>query len=130
MQRAADPKPRRNDALIRRIYSGGFARDAYAPDVVWHVEGNHPLAGEHRGRDAVFEAFRGFEERSHGTIRTIVVSVLAEDGYALAVIHATGVRETRNYDCCEFDVFRISDGVVVETWSFSADQSATDAFWS
>jgi hypothetical protein len=86
----------RIDALIRRIYSGGFAWDAYAPNVVWHVQGNHPLAGEYRGRGAVFEAFCAFEERSQGTIRTIVVSILSEDEYALAVIHATesATRET------------------------------------
>ena len=120
----------RIDALIRQIYSGGFAWDAYAPDVVWHVPGNHPLAGEYRGRGAVFEAFRAFEERSQGTIRTIVVSILSDDEYALAVIHATGVRNQKNYDCFEFDVFRIAEGSVAETWSFSADQSATDSFWS
>ena len=42
------------------MYRGGDAeavRERLAPDVVWHVPGTSPIAGDHRGRDAVMAYF-------------------------------------------------------------------------
>ena len=38
-----------------------------APQVVWHVPGRSPLAGDHRGRDEVFGFFGSLMELSGGT---------------------------------------------------------------
>jgi len=102
----------------------------FAPEAVWHVEGNNPLAGEHRGRDALFAAFRAYETSSQGTLRVRLVSVTANDEYALAVLHATGTRNGNPYECFEYDVYKIANGAIAEFWSFSSNQKATDAFWS
>jgi ketosteroid isomerase-like protein len=123
-----------NEALVEQIH-GSFASgqhpsvNLFAPDVIWHVEGANPLAREYRGRDAVFHAFRVFESKSGGTLRVRLVSVTANDEYALAVLHANGSREDRSYDCLEYDVYRIAYGAIAEFWSFSSNQRATDAFW-
>jgi len=124
-----------NRALIEQIHtafaSGRYPEPAlFAPDVVWHVEGNNPLARDYRGRDAVFAAFRVFEEKSRRTLQVRLVSVASNDAYAFAVLHATGERNGRLYDCLEYDFYRISDGAVGEFWSFSSNQNATDAFWA
>jgi ketosteroid isomerase-like protein len=69
-----------NAALLREAISvfnrGDF--DAYrayfTEDVVWHVGGNHPLSGDYRGRDAIFEYFetvRGLTSGACGASRTI-----------------------------------------------------------
>jgi ketosteroid isomerase-like protein len=124
-----------NEDLIKRIH-GSFAagqypiHDLFAAGVIWHVEGNNPLAQTYRGRDAVFTAFQSYEKAAEGTLEVRLVSVTANDDYALAVLHATGERGASAYDCFEYDVYRIENGVVAEFWSFSADQRATDAFWS
>jgi ketosteroid isomerase-like protein len=52
-----------NVGLIREAIStfsrGDFdaCRDYFTQDVIWHVGGNHPLSGDHCGRDAIFEYF-------------------------------------------------------------------------
>jgi uncharacterized protein len=124
-----------NEELIRRIH-GAFTAgqhpgaSLFAPDVVWHVEGNNPLARDYRGRDAVFAAFQAFEAMSGRTLRVRLVCVTANDEYALAVLHAKGTRNSHSYECLEYDVYRTTRGAVAEFWSFSSDQTATDAFWS
>ena len=124
-----------NEDLIKRIH-GSFAAwqrpaaEMFAPEVVWHVEGNNPLAQTYRGRQEVFAAFRSFETAAGGTLQVRLVSETANDDYALAVLHATGMRGGRPYECIEYDVYRIKDNAVAEFWSFSSDQRATDAFWS
>ena len=124
-----------NEDLIKRIHDSFAAGQhpaagLFAPEVVWNVEGNNPLARTYRGRDEVFAAFRRFEMAAGGTLRVRLVSVIANEDYALAVLHATGERGGGPYDCLEYDVYRIRDGAVAEFWSFSSDQRATDAFWS
>ena len=124
-----------NDGIIRNIhsaFSSGQHPDAslFAADVVWHVEGHNPLAQTYRGRDEVFAAFRAFETASGKTLRVRLMSVAANNEYALAVLHASGTRNGQPYECYEYDVYRIAHGSVQEFWSFSANQHATDAFWS
>ena len=126
-----------NAALIKRAHDA-FANGNYVPvwtelfsrDVVWHLPGNGPLAGDHRGRDAVLAAMRRFEQLSGGTIRTEVHDILANDEHAVALLRATGTRGAKRYEALEMDVYHISDGKVTEFWSFSEDQRLTDEFWS
>ncbi len=124
-----------NENLIKRLHACFAAGqhppiDLFAPEVVWHVEGNHPLAESYPGRDSVFSAFKSFERAAEGTLQVRLVSVTANQDYALAVLHATGKRHGRPYDCVEYDIYRIKENAVTEFWSFSADQRAADAFWS
>lgn len=60
------------------------------PDVVWHVPGDHPFAGEIRGRDALLEWLRrvaeiGFTLREH--------DVLANDEHVVALSYMGAKRE-------------------------------------
>lgn len=125
-----------NVALIRKWYQA-FAEGNYPPiitellaeDVVWHVPGRHPLSGEHRGRDAVMSAIRGFDELS-ASLQLEVHDVLASDEHAVALLRATGTRGGKRYDGLEIDVFHVRGGRVTEFWSFSEDTRLNDEFWS
>ena len=126
-----------NVAIVRRLYRA-FIEGRYVPtveevfrqDVVWHLPGSGPLAGDHRGRDAVLAAMRRFEERSEGEIRLDLHDIVANDEHAVALLRATATREGKRYDSLEVDVYHIRDGKVTEFWSFAADQRVTDEFWS
>ena len=41
-------------------------REYFTEDVVWHVGGNHPLSGDYRGRDAIFEYFEKVRDLTGG----------------------------------------------------------------
>src|SRR5215469_11783999 len=131
----SSPSTPDNRTLIERIHtafeSGQHPEvSLFAPDVIWHVEGKNPLARDYIGRDAVFVAFRAFEEQARGTLRVRLLNVAATNDYAFAVLLAIGDREGQTYECFEYDVYRIANGAVTEFWSFSSNQRATDAFWS
>ena len=126
-----------NAALIRRMHralaEGNYPpvlREILAKDVVWHIPGRHPLAGEHGGIEAVLAAMGRFEELSGRSIRTQLHDLLAGDAHAVALLRAAGERAGRRYDAREVDIYHVQDGRITEFWSFSEDQRATDEFWS
>ena len=104
--------------------------ELFAQDIVWHLPGRGPLAGNHKGREAVFVAMRRFEELNGGTLRVEVHDVLASDEHAVALLRATGSREGRRYDSLEIDIYHLRNGKITEFWSFAEDQRQTDDFWS
>src|SRR3954468_2619122 len=61
-------------ARQRAMYAGGdlaAVEDLLAEDVVWHVPGTSPIAGDYRGRAAVLGYFRARRELAGGAIRIV-----------------------------------------------------------
>jgi uncharacterized protein len=63
-----------NAEPIRRSFEAFAAgdmegmRSLVAEDTVWHIPGRGPLAGDHHGREAVFEMFGRLVQVSEGTL--------------------------------------------------------------
>ena len=58
-------------ACQREMYAGGpteAVEEMLAPDVIWHVPGRSPIAGDHRGRRAVLDYFAQRRARAGGAI--------------------------------------------------------------
>lgn len=98
---SSDVSEHPNAVTLRGFYSC-FEHDDYAerataflaPDVVWHVAGNNPLAGEFRGCGAVIDHMLRYQERSGGTLRldtSIVATGLARGCYPPGHSIATGL---------------------------------------
>jgi ketosteroid isomerase-like protein len=125
-----------NAELLRKGYEafdkGDMAAltELFAADCVWHVPGNSPISGEHRGREAVFAAFAKTVELSGGSFKIELHDVLANDEHTVALTRATGSRQGRQLSSLDTDVYHISNGKVTEFWSFAEDQRLTDEFWS
>ncbi len=125
-----------NAALLRKGF-GAFASgdmatltDLFAEDVVWHLAGNNPLSGVHRGRDAVFAIFAKTVELSGGTFKIDVHDVLANDEHAVALATSTASRQGKQVEQRESHVYHISGGKVTEFWSFPEDARKGDEFGS
>jgi len=54
-------------------------------DVVWHIPGNNPLAGDIHGRDALWRWFERLREVTDGTFRLEDHDVLATDDHVVAL---------------------------------------------
>ena len=126
-----------NALLIRRFFAAATSPDFedrvgdfFRDDVVWHVGGDNPLAGEFTGVAAVIAAMRRYAAHSEGTLRLETRAVFANDDHAIAVHSASAPRADLDYEAHEIDVFHIIDARIPEFWSFSEDQAATDALWS
>ena len=89
-----------NVELLERAFAA-FGRDpvavgrAIADDAVWRVPGANAMAGEYRGREAIFGFLRRTGELTGDTYRTRLQYVVADDERAVAVYRATGERGGR-----------------------------------
>lgn len=125
-----------NEDLLRRGYDafgkGDMATIAelFADDIVWHVSGENPLAGDYKGRDSVLAFFGKTMELTGGTLKVEVHDILANDEHGVALIRGSAQRGGKNLDDNGVQVFHLRDGKAVETWTHQGDQAATDKFWS
>ena len=125
-----------NAALLRKGYEAfdkgdvAVLTELFAEDVVWHVAGNNPLSGEHRGKEAVFAAFAKTVGVPPLSFKIELHDVLANDEHAVALMQATASRQGKQLDLRDVTGYHIRNGKVTEFWSFAEDQRATDEFWS
>ena len=125
-----------NAVRLRRAYEafghGDLATvgDLLDDEIVYHFAGRGGLSGDYKGKQEVF-AFWGRQfELSSGTLRIVPSVIVASDDYGFALVHASAERDGRTLAAPGVNVVRMRDGRAVEFWSYTADQSAVDDFWS
>ena len=117
----------------REMYAGGdlVAVEALlSEDVIWHVPGTSPIAGDYRGREAVAGYFRLRRQLAGGTITVTKrdeghheeALVQLADGHA-----ALGGREVAWRTA---GVYRVAEGRVAEAWLVPLDQEHFDQVWA
>ena len=101
-----------------------------AEDVVWHVGGEHALAGDYRGREAVLDYYAKVRELTGATLTLDPVAIMADDEHAAIFMHVTGQRGDVTLDTELAEALRLdSEGRWVEFWALADDQPSVDAFW-
>jgi hypothetical protein len=96
-----------------------------------HIAGNHTLAGDYQGKEAVFGFFGQLAERSGGTARLNLQKALTDDWFALVLVELAGRvgDETLDGERAVL-VLRVQDGKFIEFWSHHYDQQKMDQVWS
>jgi ketosteroid isomerase-like protein len=126
-----------NAAIVRRAYEAFNTADIatlaklFDSNTSWHTPGRSSLAGDRKGRDAVFTQFGRYGGETRGTFRANLLNVLeSEDGRAVAVHHTSAERNGRRLDvlCCI--VFELHNGRILIGREHFYDLYAWDAFWS
>ena len=92
-------------------------------DVVWHVPGHHPRAGEIRGRDALLTwladlAEVGFVLREH--------DVFGDDEHVCAISYMGARRSGVDIETRVVSIFHYRDGRQVERWFYPQDLALWD----
>jgi uncharacterized protein len=107
---------------------GDFAAldELFAEDLLWHEVGRNQLAGEYRGRDAVYGFFGQLMQVTEGTFHLDVHTILADDEHAVALVVTTARKGDRTMMVNDVHVFHLRDGKVAEFWTASTDQYAVD----
>ncbi len=123
-----------NAQLWRRAQEAFSRRDMdslrtfWADDIVYHVPGASPIAGDHKGLDAVLALFAKIVEMD---IRIVDVhDVLASDDHVVALVRGTASREGRQLSMNQANIYNASDGKITEAWLLPTDQLAFDEFFS
>jgi uncharacterized protein len=121
-----------NEDVIR-AYVGAFARGDLetakgylAEDIVYHVGGRHPLAGDYQGRDNALNFFRERSTRTGGTFRIQPHDLLANDSHGVALSHAAVERDGKSYEWNVVTIYHVADGKVTECWIHDSDQYLAD----
>ena len=128
-----------NTAKIRAAYDAFAAADlpavleAFAPDAVFHVAGDGPLAGDHKGREAIGAALIESFQLTGATQRIDVKSIYADQDHAVIVVHETASR-ARDGATLDIDEVHLAvldgDGLVVDFWDIPSDPDVHDAFFA
>jgi ketosteroid isomerase-like protein len=123
--------------VVRRFYQAVADRDleavgtCFADGAVWILPGRSPIAGEHRGWDAVRDDFLvKLGPLSGDTLRVDLVDIAVGDEHLVAVQHATAEHRGKRLDVTGCQLMRVEDGKIVEIRGHYSDQYALDAFWS
>jgi uncharacterized protein len=120
-------------ARQREMYAGkdlDSVEALLAEDVVWHVPGTSPIAGDYRGRDAVIGYFRRRRELAGGSI-TVTKSDDAHHDEALVQL-ADGRASLGGQPAMwrTAGVYRVAGGRIAEAWLVPLDQEDFDRLWS
>jgi ketosteroid isomerase-like protein len=114
-------------------FRGGDPRalfEVIAEDAVWCVKGSVPVAGEYRGRSAIFELFRETRRRTDGTYLTELRWAVVDDDHAVAVYRARGRRLGRELDIDQVLLITLRDGLWSEITALPTEPAAFEAFWA
>lgn len=129
---ADHPNAQRMKEAYEAFTSGDLDRLAeyFDPNLVWHVPGDSPIAGDYKGWDEVLGFFGKLVQETGGTFRLDVHDVLANDEHGVGLVEASGERSGKQLTQKATHVFHLRDGKVTEFWGFAEDQRVADDFWS
>ncbi len=123
--------------VVRRFYQAlgdadfHTAEQCFTPDALWHLPGNSPIAGDHRGWDEIRDNFLAkLGPLSGGTIRAELLDVAVGDTYVVAIQRATASHAGRTLDITGCQLLRIRNGLIHDVRGHYSDQTALDTFWA
>lgn len=128
-----------NVARVHAAYAAFAAGDLpavldwFAPDAVFHVAGDGPLAGDHKGHEAITAALVQSFQMTGGTQRIDVKKVYADGEHAVVVVHetATRARDGATLDIDEVHLATLDPaGRVTDFWDLPSDPDVHDAFFA
>lgn len=120
-------------SLYASLASGDLdgAMSAMSHDVVLHVPGSHPLAGEHRGPSGVIGVVVGSRAVTEGGEHIEIVDVLEGERHAAVYCIVTATRPGRPpLENRTVHLMRIADDRIVEIWLHNFDDLTVNQFWT
>jgi ketosteroid isomerase-like protein len=125
-----------NALLMRKVDGALLAGDfpgflaLHVEDVVMHIPGRGPLAGDHVGRDGLAAVFQRELAMLDAPPEMVVLDDLGSDDHAASVVIQRMRRGERSYEGLQFVLSRVRDGQLSEVWFRPEDQDAFDAFFA
>jgi ketosteroid isomerase-like protein len=117
------------------MYAGGAVDpvvELLAEDIVWHVPGRSPLAGDHRGRAAVVEYFERRRRLADATMRMRPGAVISEGDAVVQFVAGTAVLGGKNVSWQTIGAYRVDAERrrIQEVWLVPLDADLFDRIWS
>ena len=131
-----DPQEARNLAIVRRGYEAFDKRDMetmktlMAPNAHWHEPPNKLFSGDFNGQKAILDYFGQLAKETDDTIKATPKTMTADGDRVFVVSHLSAKRGGKTLETDNVNIFKLADGVVVDTVVFESDQPAIAAFYS
>ena len=126
-----------NEDLVRAASAAfgrgdlGALQDQYFDaNIVWHVAGTGPLAGDYEGAGQVIGQLRKIAELSGGTVQPEVHDVLVSTDHTVVLTTIRAERAGKHLQLNIVHVIHAANGKATEIWTHSSDPAAAAAFWS
>ena len=117
----------RRTADAFRVGDFAIVESLIAPEVTWHVPGEHPMAGTIEGRDALLDWLDRLRTIGFWLVED---DVFASDQYVCAVSTMGARRESVDVQTRVISLFRYEDGRQVERWLYPDDREGWDAIFT
>jgi uncharacterized protein len=126
-----------NADVVRRGYKAfneadlATLNEIFDETASWHTPGATSIAGDRRGRDAVFAQFGRYGGETNGTFKAALQDVLAtDDGRVVGVHRNSGERNGKRLDvsCCI--IFEVRNGKIISGREHFYDLYNWDQFWA
>jgi uncharacterized protein len=99
----------------------------FADDIVLHIPGRSPHAGELRGRDAAARYLESARALSHdGAVEVDLVDMLSSQERVALIVRERFHRPGRVVEIRRANVYRVEGDRIAEIWIFEHDQYAVD----
>ena len=115
------------------MYAGGSAdpvAELLADDIVWHVPGRSPIAGDHRGREAVLAYFRKRRAIADASMQMHDRGGYSDDEAVVRLVDGTATMGGEEARWRTAGVYRVAGGKIAEVWLVPLDLDAFDAIWA
>jgi ketosteroid isomerase-like protein len=119
--------------LQGEMYAGGPVEpvlELLTEEVVWHVPGGSPIAGDHRGRALVVEYFERRRRLADATMRMRPGRAMVEGDALAQFVEGTATLGGENVTWQTIGVYRIDRGLIREVWLVPLDPDLFDRIWS
>jgi uncharacterized protein len=98
-------------------------------DIVWHVPGHSPIAGDHEGIEAVMDYFERRRTLARATFRVNVREVMERGEVVVQLAGGTAELGGRKVAWETVGVFTVRDGKIAEGRLVPFDQYLFDEVW-
>ena len=117
------------------MYAGGAVEavaELLAEDVVWHVPGTSPIAGDHRGVDQVIAYFERRRRLADATMRMHPGESISQGDSVAQFVEGTAELDGRPVSWQTIGAYRVDveAGLVREVWLVPLDAALFDEIWS
>jgi uncharacterized protein len=102
----------------------------FAENIVWHLAGTGPLAGDYQGVAQVMGMLSKISELSGGTIQHELHDVLVSNDHTVVLATIRARRAGKQLQDNIVHVIHGENGKATEVWSHSSDPAPAAAFWS
>ncbi|HVF18874.1 MAG TPA: nuclear transport factor 2 family protein [Mycobacteriales bacterium] len=119
---------RMTDAIVEQDRAA--LEQIFTEDLVFHLRGAFPKAGDHRGVDGVLGVLGNLFEVTNGDIKLDQLFAVGTEGWAAEWEHAVLGRAGRTLESDNAFVYRFEGPRIAEMWMFAGAPAGSEEFFA